>query len=107
VEAEPSGEDGRARYTVVMHPDVADRDLKPLNRDIQLRILNAMESRLSVAPEQYGVPLRRSLKGYRKLRVGDYRVVYRMAGDEVRVFGVGNRNNVYDWVLSRTGWAPD
>jgi hypothetical protein len=32
-----------------------------------------------VAPQEYGTPLRKTLKGYWKLRVGDYRVVYKIS----------------------------
>jgi mRNA interferase RelE/StbE len=31
---------------------------------------------LSISPHQYGDPLRKTLKRYWELRVGDYRVVY-------------------------------
>ena len=31
-----------------------------------------------MSPEKYSEPLRRTLKGYRKLRVGDYRIVLKI-----------------------------
>ena len=37
-----------------------------------------------------------TLKGYWKLRVGDYRVVFRVVEKEVWVFGIINRKDVYD-----------
>ncbi|MEW6096323.1 MAG: type II toxin-antitoxin system RelE/ParE family toxin, partial [bacterium] len=42
-----------------------------------MRIRKAIEQRLATDPVKYGEPLRRSLQGYRKLRVGDYRVIYK------------------------------
>lgn len=93
-------------YRVIGHPDVADRDLKPLNQDVQERVLRALETRLATAPERYGVPLRRELRRYWKLRVGDYRIVCRIVGEEVWVFGIGNRKDIYRWIKTRTGWNP-
>ena len=47
-----------------------------------------------------------TLKGYWKLRVGDYRVVYKIMGTEVWIFGIIHRKKIYDDVLSRLGWRP-
>ncbi len=44
---------------------------------------------------EYGFPLRKTLKGYWKLRVGNYRVVYKMAGDTVTIFCIAHRKEVY------------
>ena len=41
-------------------------------------IKRAIETRLAVDPVGYGRPLRYSLAGHRRLRVGDYRIVYRI-----------------------------
>jgi mRNA interferase RelE/StbE len=37
-----------------------------------------IEQRLLLSPEKYSEPLRRTLKGYRKPRVGDYRIVLKI-----------------------------
>ena len=50
---------------------------------IKNRIRNAIEHRLATEPHQYGEPLRKTLRGYWKLRIGDYRIVFKIAGDEV------------------------
>lgn len=47
-------------------------------------------------PHQYGEPLRKTLKGYWKLHVGDYRVVLKVAGDEVWILGFIHRKAVYE-----------
>ncbi len=47
------------------------------------------------APHEYGFPLRKTLKGYWKFRVGNYRVVYKMAGDTVTIFCMAHRKEVY------------
>lgn len=91
-------------YALVYHPDVAETDLPLLPANIQRRIARALESRLAEAPERYGTPLRETLRGYWKLRVGDYRVVYKVVGAEVWVFGILHRKRVYEDVMRRRGW---
>jgi mRNA interferase RelE/StbE len=82
-------------YRLVYHPAVADDDLPKVPADQRRRIARAIETRLTAAPQRYGSPLRGTLKGYWKLRVGDYRVVYRVAGDEVLIFAIRHRREVY------------
>ncbi len=55
---------------------------------------------------RYGVPLRGTLKGYWKLRVGDYRIVFKITGQEVWVLTILHRREVYEAVTSRLGWSP-
>ena len=83
------------------HPDVRDIDLLQLNETLKKRIKKAIEERLSISPHQYGKPLRKTLKGYWKLRVGDYRIVYKVEGDEVWIFGIINRKDVYKKIINR------
>lgn len=87
----------RLRY----HPDVKDKDLPLINKKIKVRIKNAIEDRLVSAPHQYGEPLRKTLKGYWKLRVGDYRIVYKIIENEIWILGILHRKNVYDAVKKR------
>ena len=75
-------------FSVVYHPDVKERDIPKLNGDVRDRIRKAIETRLMVAPNEYGEPLRKTLKGYWKMRVGDYRVVFRIDGEEILVLGI-------------------
>ena len=88
-------------YVVRYHPEVRDVDIPLLNATLKKRIRKAIEERLMTAPHQYGEPLRKSLKGYWKLRIGDYRVVFRVVENEVWVFGIINRKDVYDRILKR------
>ena len=41
-----------------------------------------MKERLEIDPVSFGKPLRYSLKGHRRLRVGDYRIVYKINEDK-------------------------
>jgi mRNA interferase RelE/StbE len=52
-------------------------------------------------PHQYGEPLRKTLKGYWKLRVVEYRVVYKVEGNEVWIFALINRKDVYKKSIKR------
>ena len=83
------------------HPDVRDIDIPKLNETLKKRIKKAIKERLSISPHQYGEPLRKTLKGYWKLRVGNYRVVYKVEGNEVWIFAIINRKDVYTKVIKR------
>ena len=73
------------------HPDVRQIDLPPINKRNRERIKKAIGTRLRTAPQDYGVPLRKTLKGYWKLRVGDYRIVFKIVESEVWIFGIRHR----------------
>jgi mRNA interferase RelE/StbE len=55
------------------HPEVREVDIPAINAKLRVRIKKAIETRLAAAPHQYGEPLKKTLKGYGKLRVGDCR----------------------------------
>ena len=81
-------------YIVRYHPLVR-KDLSTINTTIKARIKNAIERRLMVDPIKYGDPLRKTLKGYRKLRVGDYRIVYKIEGEYISILGIRHRKEIY------------
>ena len=91
----------RVAYAIKYHPDVKEVDLPRINVKMRERIRRAIESRLVTAPQEYGLPLRKSLRGYWKLRVGDYRVVFKIEGEIVYVLGVRHRKNIYEDVTGR------
>lgn len=51
-----------------------------------------------VDPVLFGKPLRYSLKGYRRLRVGDYRVVFCIEADshQIIVTAIKHRKDIYN-----------
>jgi len=91
----------RVAFPIKYHPDVKEVDLPRINVKMRERIRRAIESRLVTAPQEFGLPLRKSLKGYWKLRVGDYRVVFKIEGEIVYVLGVRHRKNIYEDVTGR------
>ncbi|MDP2156649.1 MAG: type II toxin-antitoxin system RelE/ParE family toxin [Nitrospirota bacterium] len=88
-------------YEARYHPEVRAVDIPLLNATLKNRIRKAIEERLMIAPHQYGEPLRKTLKGYWKMRVGDYRVVFKVIENEVWILGIINRKNVYGMILRR------
>ena len=83
-------------YQLRYHPDVKEKDLPKINKNIQKRIKTAIEQRLLRAPERYSEPLRRTLKGYRKLRVGDYRIVLKLEKGTILILGICHRKEIYE-----------
>ena len=93
-------------YRIVYHPDVVDKDLPRITANVAGRITRAVAGRLTIHPPYYGEALRHRYKGYWKFRVGDYRVIYKIVGQEVWVYRVGHRRDVYTLSLSRLSWSP-
>jgi mRNA interferase RelE/StbE len=58
------------------------------------RILEHIEEELSRQPAYHPV-LKGRFTGLRKLRIGDYRVIYAILGDDIIVLRIGHRGNVY------------
>lgn len=82
-------------FRLLYHPAVASDDLPRLDAETRARIRKAILSRLTTEPEKYGKPLRFTLKGLWSLRVGDWRVIYHIAADEVWILKIGHRRDVY------------
>lgn len=88
-------------YEVFYHPLVKADDIPKLGSIIKKRIKNAIESKLMTRPEVFGIPLRHSTKGDRKLRVGDYRIIFRIARQQVKVYLIEHRSIVYKMFAQR------
>jgi len=90
-------------FIISYHKEVVKQDIPALPAAMKVRIKSAIETKLATYPEQYAVPLRRTLKGYWKLRVGDYRVVFEFDRSMIIVLGIGHRKDIYDRMRSRIG----
>lgn len=88
-------------FEVFYHAKVVKDDIVSLPLIWRDKIRFAIEEKLTTAPDFYGKPLRRSLKGYRKLRVGDYRVVFRINRNKVFVLAILHRSVVYKKITKR------
>ena len=98
-------------WQVEIHPPVWEEDFAALDRSIQQRITKAIRKKLSINPQAFGKALSGPLKGYWRLRVDDYRVIYRIEEHRVTVvvIKVGMRRDarVYTEAIPRLrkmGW---
>ena len=87
-------------FSILFHPVVKD-DAAGIAKSMRERIRKAIETRLASNPALYGKPLRGTLAGFWKLRVGDWRVVYAIRDDDVIVFAIKHRSRVYDEIGDR------
>ena len=93
-------------WNVIYHPEVTS-DLESLGRVQAARVLRVIDERIRQGePDKIGKPLHGSLAGYRRLRTGNLRIVYRVNMDmiEVIVVAVGVRREleVYSKAQRRT-----
>jgi mRNA interferase RelE/StbE len=87
-------------YIVKYHKTLKE-DLNKLDEFSRSRIRKAIESRLLIDPLKYGQLLKGTLKGFRKLRIGDYRVVYKVVKKEIILLGIRHRRDIYDVIVNR------
>ena len=73
------------------------KDLKKISPDVRYILRRAIEEKLMIDPLRFGIPLRRTLKGLMKLRVGDYRIIYTIQKKTivVSIVKIGHRREVY------------
>ena len=82
-------------YKILYVDEVVNVDLPNILEPWKSEIKQAMEKKLMTRPEVYSRPLRRSLKGYRKLRVGGYRIILRIEDNQVKIFVIQHRSTTY------------
>ena len=84
-------------YRIEYLESVVREDIPRLSKDVRNRIRRAIEQKLASHPVEFGKPLRYSLKGARRLRVEDWRVVYTIEpSDVVLIVKIGHRKEVYE-----------
>ena len=73
------------------------KDLQKASPEIRPLLRRAIEEKLMEDPAKFGTPLRRSLRGFLKLRVGDWRIIYSIERKQVIVYviKIGHRREVY------------
>jgi mRNA interferase RelE/StbE len=80
-------------YRIVYKKSV-QRDLKKLGKPEVSHIIDHIEKDLLEHPESFPV-LKGQFAGLRKYRVGDYRVIYVVLGEDIIILRIGNRREVY------------
>jgi addiction module RelE/StbE family toxin len=71
------------------------KDLAGLGKAEARRILDKIEKELPARADSYPA-LKGQFSGLRKLRVGDYRVIFAILGTQVQVLRIGHRRDVYE-----------
>ncbi len=89
---------GNNAYSVTYLESVVAKDMIGLPKAMSHLIKVAIEARLLVEPVGLGKPLQYSVVGHRRIRVGDYRVVYRVDSKArlVTIVLIAHRREVYD-----------
>src|SRR5579862_8061300 len=87
----------RTKFIIEFIDQDAFDQFRSLPKATQKTLGKAMRERLEVDPVSFGKPLRYSLKGHRRLRVGDYRIVYRINDEKeiVTIVAVDHRKDIY------------
>jgi mRNA interferase RelE/StbE len=79
--------------------DVAERQLRRLDRPVQKRLLDWLDDRIEGCknPRHFGEPLKGDLAGLWRYRVGDYRLICEIQDERLVVLAlaVGHRREVY------------
>jgi mRNA interferase RelE/StbE len=85
-------------FKIVYLESVVTEDIPALPKTVRDRIRRAIESRLTADPVSLGKPLRYSFLGHRRIRVGDYRIVYRVdpKAKLVTIVFIKHRKDVYE-----------
>jgi len=72
-------------YKIKFH-NLVEKDWLPIPKNDIKKIKSAIQKKLKTAPETFGKPLRKELKGYRTLRIDPYRIIYKVKEKEILVF---------------------
>ena len=79
----------------VAYKKSVEKDLARLGKAEARRVLDKIEKDLSARADRYPV-LRGQFAGLRKLRVGDYRIIFAVFGPQVLILRIGHRSEIYD-----------
>jgi mRNA interferase RelE/StbE len=98
-------------WQVDIHPLVWEEDFKRLDPPARQQITKAIRAKLTTNPTAFGKPLAEPLRGYWRLQVGPYRVIYRLEHQRlvVLVIKAGMRRDAQVYLeaiprLRKLGW---
>jgi mRNA interferase RelE/StbE len=85
-------------YSIQYADVVVKENIPDLPASLRPVIQRAIKERLAVDPIGFGKPLQYNYKGYRRLRVGKYRVVYRIdnSSHTVIIAAIKHRKDIYE-----------
>lgn len=73
-------------WKIIAHPLVDKEDFRKIQKSDVQKILRIIYKKLTLDPKAFGKPLTGVLKGFYRLRIDPYRVVYKIEGTEVVVY---------------------
>ena len=79
----------------ILYHHLVEEDLESVGPSVARRIVKAIDAKLTRSPMDFGLPLSGNLANFRKLRIGDYRVVYQVREKTIIVYvlAVGPRRD--------------
>lgn len=78
----------------IQYKKSVERDLGRLDKKEARRILDKIEKDLSEHAENYPA-LKGEFSGLRKMRVGDYRIIFTLMDHDVLILRIGHRREIY------------
>jgi mRNA interferase RelE/StbE len=78
---------------------ISKQNLRKIDSSILKEIKRQIEKKLTHRPEAFGKPLQDSLVGYRRLRIGSFRVIYKIEDTVVKIVFIGKKPRVYEEYL--------
>ena len=78
----------------ILYKRSVGKDFKGLEINQRKRIVQKIEERLSRMPYK-GKKLKGEYHGFFSIRVGDYRVVYKIIQEDVVIVAIGHRKEIY------------
>ena len=88
-------------YSILFDDAVIKEDLPSIPKANKEQIKKAVMERLATNPVEYGKPLRQKLRGYLKMRVGNWRVIYKVRDSSVIIYAIGIRRDIYSFATRR------
>ena len=92
-------------WSVKIHRLVLEEDFKRIPAEHKARVLKTIQKKLSLNPEGYGKPLKGEFGGYWRLRIEDYRAIYRIIKHEIVVLvikvGIRKDDKIYKELILR------
>jgi mRNA interferase RelE/StbE len=78
----------------ILYKKSVERDLKKLPKTVTSNLLDQIEQKLAHQPENYP-RLKGPFQGLRRLRVGEYRVIFTVFDQDVHILRICHRKDAY------------
>ena len=78
----------------------ARKDLARISSDVRENILKQIYKKLGSNPILFSSCLRGNFREFRKFRVGNYRVIFKINNDVINIHAIDTRSNIYGLSIS-------